>query len=40
LIATWAVHDLTHLNQVNRVMAKQYSAAVGPWKQYLSILTR
>jgi DinB superfamily len=40
LISTWVVHDLTHLNQIHRVMAKQYSAAVGPWKQYLSILTR
>jgi uncharacterized damage-inducible protein DinB len=40
LIATWVVHDLTHLNQIHRVMAKQYSAEVGPWKEYLSILTR
>jgi len=40
LISTWVVHDLTHLNQIHRVMAKQYSAAVGPWKQYLSILNR
>ncbi len=40
LISTWAVHDLTHLNQIHRVMAKQYSDAVGPWKQYLSILNR
>ena len=40
LIATWAVHDLTHLNQIHRVMAKQYAAAVGPWSQYLSILHR
>jgi hypothetical protein len=40
LISTWVVHDLTHLNQIHRVMAKQYSEAVGPWKQYLSILMR
>jgi DinB superfamily len=40
LISTWVVHDLTHLNQIHRVMATQYSEAVGPWKQYLSILTR
>ena len=40
LIATWVVHDLTHLNQIHRVMAKQYSEEVGPWKEYLSILTR
>jgi hypothetical protein len=40
LISTWLVHDLTHLNQIHRVIAKQYSEQVGPWKQYLSILTR
>ncbi|HWQ03566.1 MAG TPA: DinB family protein [Candidatus Nitrosotenuis sp.] len=40
LIATWAVHDLTHIVQISRVMAKQYDAAVGPWKAYLSVLTR
>jgi uncharacterized damage-inducible protein DinB len=40
LISSWVVHDLTHLNQIHRVMAKQYSEAVGPWKQYMSILNR
>ncbi len=40
LLATWVVHDLTHLNQINRVIAKQYTAAVGPWKEYVSILNR
>jgi hypothetical protein len=38
LIATWAVHDLGHLIQIARVMAKQYQDAVGPWKQYITIL--
>ena len=38
LLATWVVHDLGHVRQVVRVMAKQYRDAVGPWKQYLSIL--
>ena len=38
LLATWVVHDLDHLNQVARVMAKRYDAAVGPWKAYLSVL--
>lgn len=37
-LATWVVHDFDHLGQVVRVMAKQYSDAVGPWRQYLSIL--
>lgn len=40
LLATWAVHDLTHLAQITRVMAKQYTAAVGPWVRYLPLLTR
>ncbi|HEX6588460.1 MAG TPA: DinB family protein [Longimicrobiales bacterium] len=40
LLAAWAVHDLTHVNQVARTMAKRYDADVGPWKAYLSILTR
>ena len=38
LISTWTVHDLNHLAQIARVMAKQYSAAVGPWTAYLRIL--
>lgn len=38
LIATWAVHDLAHIVQIARVMAKQYGTAVGPWKEYLSVL--
>ena len=38
LIATWTVHDLTHLHQLSRVMAHQYRNAVGPWKTYLGVL--
>lgn len=38
LLATWVVHDLDHLGQVTRTMAKQYGEAVGPWRAYLSIL--
>jgi hypothetical protein len=37
-LATWVAHDLGHLGQVVRVMARQYSDAVGPWRAYLSIL--
>jgi hypothetical protein len=40
LLATWATHDLTHLSQITRVMAKQYKAAVGPWRKYLPLLDR
>ena len=38
LLATWAVHDLTHLHQISRVMAHQYREAVGPWSVYLGVL--
>jgi len=38
LLATWTVHDLDHIAQISRVMAKQYKEAVGPWTQYLKIL--
>ena len=38
LLATWPVHDLTHLHQISRVMAHQYRDAVGPWSAYLGVL--
>lgn len=38
LLATWAVHDLTHLHQLSRVMAYQYREVVGPWRAYLGVL--
>ncbi len=38
LLATWAVHDMTHLHQLSRVMASQYREAVGPWSAYLGVL--
>ncbi len=38
LLATWAVHDLTHLHQISRVTAHQYRDAVGPWSSYLGVL--
>ena len=37
-LSTWVVHDLTHVNQIVRVMAWQYGDAVGPWRAYLSVL--
>jgi hypothetical protein len=40
LLATWAVHDFSHIAQIARVMAKQYSNEVGAWRAYLSILGR
>jgi hypothetical protein len=38
LLATWTVHDLNHIAQIARIMAKQYKTAVGPWIEYLGIL--
>lgn len=39
LLATWVVHDLGHIAQVARVMAKQYGDQVGPWTPFLPVLT-
>ncbi len=38
LISTWVVHDLNHIAQICRVLAKQYKEATGPWVAYLKIL--
>ena len=40
LLATWVAHDLGHVAQAARVMAKQYREAVGPWRAYLPVLDR
>ncbi|MEO8201802.1 MAG: DinB family protein [Gemmatimonadota bacterium] len=40
LLATWVAHDLGHLAQIARVMAKQYRSEVGPWEKYLPVLHR
>lgn len=40
LLSTWVVHDLGHLAQTARVMAKQYRHEVGPWRAYLPVLDR
>lgn len=38
MLATWVVHDLDHLRQIVRTMARQYAHEVGPWQAYLKIL--
>jgi uncharacterized damage-inducible protein DinB len=38
LLATWVTHDLDHIAQIARTMAKQYMTEVGPWQAYISIL--
>ena len=37
-LSTWVAHDLGHIGQIVRVMARQYTDAVGPWRAYLSVL--
>jgi hypothetical protein len=38
LLATWVVHDLNHLDQIVKTMAKQYRDAVGPWRAFLPVV--
>ena len=38
LLSTWVVHDLSHIRQIARVMAKQYKDDIGPWEEYLKIV--
>lgn len=38
LLSTWVVHDLNHISQIARVMAKRYAKEVGPWEAFLPIL--
>src|SRR3954469_15967496 len=38
LLASWPVHDLTHLHQLSRVMAHQYREAIGPWTVYMGVM--
>ena len=38
LLATWVAHDLTHIAQITRVMAKQYKEEMGPWPEFFRIL--
>lgn len=39
LLAAWVVHDLGHIAQISRIMAKRYREDVGPWVEYLPVLT-
>lgn len=39
LLAAWVVHDLGHVAQISRVMAKQYREEVGPWTPFMPVLT-
>lgn len=37
-LATWVAHDLTHVTQIARVMARRYATEVGPWRAYLRVV--
>ncbi len=39
LLSTWVIHDLTHIAQVTRVMAKQYKEEMGPWVDFFRIMS-
>ena len=39
LLATWTAHDLDHVMQISRTLARQYTDEVGPWKAYLRVIS-
>ena len=38
LLSTWVCHDFAHMTQISRTLARQYRDAVGPWREFLSVL--
>ncbi|MEO6588760.1 MAG: DinB family protein [Pyrinomonadaceae bacterium] len=38
LLATWVVHDLGHIRQIARVLAKNYKSEIGAWEKYLPVV--
>ena len=38
LLTAWVAHDLNHVHQIAKTLAKRYREAVGPWRQNLPIL--
>jgi hypothetical protein len=40
LLAAWVDHDLNHICQISRVMAKQYKDEIGPWTKYIAIVNK
>lgn len=40
LLSTWVAHDFNHIGQIVEVMSRHYKDAVGPWAEFLPILTR
>lgn len=38
LLATWVAHDLVHVTQISRTLARQFREAVGPWREFMSVM--
>lgn len=38
LLSAWVAHDLTHIYQASRVIARQYKEEVGPWTEFIGVL--
>lgn len=38
VLSTWVAHDLIHIGQITRTMAKQYKNEVGPFIEFLTRL--
>jgi hypothetical protein len=38
LLSTWTMHDLAHISQISRIMAKHYKEETGPWVKYIKLL--
>jgi len=38
LLAAWAVHDLSHMHQISRILAYQYREPIGPWGRFLGVM--
>jgi hypothetical protein len=39
LLSTWVAHDLDHVVQISRTLARQYTDEVGPWRAYLRVIS-
>lgn len=38
LLACWATHDMAHIAQISRLLARSFGRHVGPWRKYFSLL--
>jgi uncharacterized damage-inducible protein DinB len=40
LLSTWTAHDMAHVLQISRTMARRFRTDVGPWAQFLSVMNQ